>query len=389
MNWNVSRLLLVMIVIGWQSSVSCADDAPEKPQAETAPAKESPKENKQEEVADEKESDKDIYKSPTGDKVEDYIDFIKGLLSFEPKSEEEHDEHVRKAAPLLLATAEKLRKLEKDPDSEALLAARVATFRAIPGLQAEDQVRKIQQEAHQFFKTAKKDKQNFSLARMFCSILENRNSKALAIESNKTLGELFADNGNERIAKAAKMMLGAARRLDLVGKPLELKGTQLDGKKFNLESLKGKVVLVDFWATWCGPCVAEHPNVKKNYAGYKDKGFEVVGVSLDDDREALDKFIKQHKVPWITLHEEDEEARQHTPTYYGIMGIPTVILVDKEGKVVSLDVRGPNLGKALTKLLGPPAEVKTEDDEDAADEKKGAGEKQAADAPAKEKSEKK
>lgn len=177
---------------------------------------------------------------------------------------------------------------------------------------------------------------------------------------------LFADRLDARkddepqlasmIKRIVPALRGTAKRLDLIGHPIEIKGTALDGQPFDIASLKGKVVLVDFWATWCGPCLQEMPNVVGHYKDYHDKGFEVVGISLDESADDLKEFLKERKIPWVNLFESKEEntgwnnpiARQ-----YGISGIPTCILVDQKGNVVSLNARGPKLGEWLTKLLGP------------------------------------
>jgi len=121
-----------------------------------------------------------------------------------------------------------------------------------------------------------------------------------------------------------------------------------------VEASRETPILVDFWATWCGPCVQELPNVQKQYTKYHAKGFEVVGVSLDEDRAMLEKFVADNKLPWPILFEKSEgEGWKHPlATYYGISGIPTVILIGRDGKVVSLDARGEKLGEQLDKLIG-------------------------------------
>lgn len=114
-----------------------------------------------------------------------------------------------------------------------------------------------------------------------------------------------------------------------------------------------KTYVVEFWATWCGPCVAEIPNVLEQYEKYHDKGFEVVGISLDEDREALEKFVGEQKIPWPILYEkpEGEGWRHPLSTYYGISGIPTVILIGRDGNVITLNARGEKLGEQLDKLF--------------------------------------
>lgn len=143
---------------------------------------------------------------------------------------------------------------------------------------------------------------------------------------------------------------GGLARLALIGQLPDLKGVQLDGKPFDVAQLKGKVVLIDFWATWCGPCRAELPNVLKAYEQYHKKGFEVVGVSIDDDREKLDEFIKEQPLPWTTLFNPDENTRgfeDPSARKFHVGGIPATYLVDPSGKLVHINVRGERLGELL------------------------------------------
>jgi thiol-disulfide isomerase/thioredoxin len=159
------------------------------------------------------------------------------------------------------------------------------------------------------------------------------------------------------IRSRVEEVAGTARRLMLPGRPMQITGTLLSGEPFDQRSLAGKVVLVDFWATWCGPCVAEIGNLRHEYAKWHDRGFEVVGVSLDEDRDSLEQFVQAKQIPWPILFEEPQGRGWRHPlaSYYGITGIPTVVLIGRDGKVITLDARGKKLAVALEQLLGEPA----------------------------------
>ena len=147
---------------------------------------------------------------------------------------------------------------------------------------------------------------------------------------------------------------GTLRRLDLVGSPMLLIGKSFDGADFNLERHRGKVVLVDYWATWCGPCVAEYPQIRSLWEKYHAQGFEVVGVSMDSDRESLAKYLREKSVPWVILNDEQQGGKTPSPEYNSIQTVPAMFLIGRDGKVLSTQVEVPKLEPLLQKALQQP-----------------------------------
>lgn len=126
----------------------------------------------------------------------------------------------------------------------------------------------------------------------------------------------------------------------------------LDGSEWKLRDRQGKVVLIDFWATWCGPCVAALPEMKAIYEKYKSReDFAMVGISLDRDKELLRKFCEENGISWPQIFEADKGWDNSVAKSFEIRGIPSIWVIDKGGKVVGMDLRGERVGLTVGKTL--------------------------------------
>ena len=166
------------------------------------------------------------------------------------------------------------------------------------------------------------------------------------------LANIHEKFGNTELAREYKVRNNPSLRYEGKELPDFPSGTvDLDGKPISLLDYRGKVVLVDFWAVWCGPCLGEIPRIKSVYEKYHDKGFDVIGVSLDEDADVLRKFSTEKGISWRQV-KDDGGFGGGFAKQYGIRSVPTPVLVDRDGKVISLKARGRVLEDLVLEAVG-------------------------------------
>ena len=188
-------------------------------------------------------------------------------------------------------------------------------------------------------------------------IFEEGGNDAVAAQVYEEIANLFVHSTDPNAEAYGDLFRHMAERMKLVGKPIELEGQLITGQPIDWAAYRGKVVLVDFWATWCPKCVKELPELVKLHEEFTSKGFDVVGVNLDSDRPLLDKFLDQNKLPWGNLFAEGQEVHP-LAIKYGVEILPVNLLVGKDGKVLKHNIHGAELRQMVEKLLEKAVDAK-------------------------------
>lgn len=189
-------------------------------------------------------------------------------------------------------------------------------------------------------RTGEISQREISIAQMTARMFAQTDNSKLAM---KVLNGLAADllKSEEEDRKYFGLTLqGEAKRLGLIGQKLEMAGTTLENEPWSMEDFKGKVVVVQFWASWCAPCMEELTALKREYEQLHEDGFEVIGINLDDTVSACQKVVTSRDVPWPNLIAQEEKSRgmaHPLAIEYGVSTLPTLFLVNRDGVVVTTD----------------------------------------------------
>jgi thiol-disulfide isomerase/thioredoxin len=158
---------------------------------------------------------------------------------------------------------------------------------------------------------------------------------------------------DQNLADAARAQLFKAQ---MIGKPVDLQFTALDGSAVDMRALRGTIILVDFWASWCPDCLRDLPALRRTYQKYKDKGFTVIGISLDKDEQALSNFVAKKLIPWPQYF-DGQGWQSPFAMKYGVRAIPEMWLINQRGEVVSTDISAEQLDQRIEQLISSGGEL--------------------------------
>ncbi len=260
-------------------------------------------------------------------------EFKKGTITgSETEMENRHFEAMTEPLTKKLDSLEKVRELTPDRSARTTLSTEIADLR---------------KKAAQYDRNYVRDHPNSLIAAYLLSVYTSTWGK-------DTTSLLFRGLSPElkrtAYGKAVSTFISLNRDIRVGSRYVDFRQFNSIGKPIRLSGIKAKYVLLDFWASWCGPCREENPNLVKTYQRFKDKGFEVLAVSLDDNKQRWLKAIKDDHLTWENVSDLQGDQNK-AALIYGISGIPDNFLIDDQGNIVARNLRGEHLDKKLLELL--------------------------------------
>ena len=196
--------------------------------------------------------------------------------------------------------------------------------------------------------------EDVQMATLAAANLELNPNKKDARDIYELLDKLLTDDKREEMQSMRIHLQSSLRRIDLLGSKFEFEHKGIGDQVIKTEDFAGKFVIVDFFASWCQPCLSEVPRLKKYAAKYKEQGLEVLAISLDETRAELDKYLAGAELPWPVIHDHASDRLESLQLKFGVVALPTVLLLNKEGTVVSLEARGAELDRLMEMIFEAP-----------------------------------
>lgn len=299
--------------------------------------------------------DLSVYKVPETTDITTLEQFIDAMLRMRPKNGEEYLKHITHMPPAIDGAARKIMEISGNPEDLSFQKAAYMTVvaRVFALKQLDDnEVKVLLGEIDSRLQSPTDADEAAGLAAQVAERLEDANRIELALEAYTKFGPQLAESSNPDVASHGKRMTGAAKRLNLLGSPLELAGKLTNGQTLDWSAYRGKVVYVDYWASWSGPCLADLPALVQLRTQYAKQGFEILGICLDKDLERTQDAMAENGVVWPCLFQQDAGWDHPMVLEYGISKIPSSFLVNQEGKVIALNLRNEALRQELAKIFG-------------------------------------
>jgi peroxiredoxin len=215
-----------------------------------------------------------------------------------------------------------------------------------------EELKSLLAELKAFFMLERPSERHLRLASGTVRLINLLKDDTAALKAYQDFGELFAKSDSRKVARYGGEIIESAKQIRQRLEPVELEGTALDGSKFNITAYRGKVVLLNFWAARDGGSAEQAPHLKAAYEKFHERGFEIVGISLDTDRAALDEFLAEHKIVWTNIFSSDAGGgAQLLAKQFKVLRLPATFLLGRDGKIVAKDVSGEALAGDVEKLL--------------------------------------
>lgn len=280
------------------------------------------------------------------------------LLAVAKQAQPSSAEQYRQMQLAIRDASDRLVKLIADPVDPVRLQAELDVLASSAALMVNESEEAREEVASRVMALFEKKKEltltDIQSGMMIAFYLELQPRKSPARDVYAMLEQRLEGDSREEMQALRLNLQANVRRLELLGNKLPLDAKDIDGHRIKTEDFAGKFLLVEFFASWCQPCVAEVPRLKKHYAKYRDKGLEIISIGLDQDRAALDKYVADQILTWPVIFDGDNPLEQKWQMKFGISSLPSILLLNKEGVVVSLEARGPELDRLMERIFEMP-----------------------------------